>query len=396
MGTDLMIPVAEAQARLLALAAPLPPQIVSLEHAIGRYLAEDVIAKRDQPAADLSAMDGYAIRFTDLPGPFSVIGESAAGAPFASTITDNQTVRIFTGAHVPAGADTILVQEDVRANGTQIFVGGDGPNVIGKHIRRQGGDFRNRDVLLHRGVRVQAGAVAAAAMAGYGSLSVGGIPNIKILGTGDELMPPGDACDAAHVPSSNNIMLRAMLNSLPCNVVDAGIVRDDLQRLIAAFDDAADFDIIVTSGGASVGDRDFVQDALKAAGAEIAFWRVSMRPGKPLMAARIGTTIVLGLPGNPTSAFVTAFLFLLPLVRHLAGSNAPYPDEGLATVTVDAPIGDNRTEYQRAHLENGQIKPFVKQDSGMITPLIEANALLVRPAYSPPLIAGGLAQYLAL
>ncbi len=391
-----MIAVAEAQARLLALASPLPSQTLPLEQAIGRYLAEDIIAKRTQPAADLSAMDGYAIRFADLPGPFSLVGESAAGAPFAGTIGSQQAARIFTGAHVPTGADTILVQEDARAEGSLINLSGDGPNVIGKHIRRQGGDFRDGDRLVCSGALVHAGAIAAAAMAGYGALSVGGTPKIKIIGTGDELMPPGKACDVAHIPSSNNIMLHAMLKPLPCTVTDAGIVKDDLKLLTAAFGDAGHYDVILTSGGASVGDHDLVQDALKAAGAEIDFWRVAMRPGKPLMAARIGTTVVLGLPGNPSSAFVTAFLFLLPLIRHLAGSTAPYPAVALAPVTTDIPAGDNRSEYVRALIENGRIAPFGKQDSGIITPLVQANALIVRPTGCPPLKPGELTPYLAL
>ena len=390
-----MIPVAEAQARLLALALPLPATTVSLDKAIGHYLAEDVIAKRTQPAADLSAMDGYAIRFADLPGPFMLVGESAAGAPFTGTVQGGQTVRIFTGAHLPAGADTILLQEDARIERDRMFLDGGGPDHVGKHIRRQGCDFRAGDTLVGAGTLLQAGAIAAAAMAGYGAIPVGGTPRIKIIGTGDELIPPGKATDAAHIPSSTNILLRAMLDSLPCNVLDAGIVSDNLKLLTAAFD-AADYDVIVTSGGASVGDHDFVQKALKAAGAEIEFWRVAMRPGKPLMAARLGQSIVLGLPGNPSSAFVTAFLFLLPLVRHLAGSKMSYPEVGVAPVTVNLHPGDNRTEYLRARLENGKITPFGKQDSGMITPLIEANALLIRPAGEQPLIAGELAQYLAL
>lgn len=391
-----MIAVEEAQARLLALAAPLHSQTLSLEQAIGRYLAEDIIAKRSQPAADLSAMDGYAIRFADLPGPFTLVGESAAGAPFAGEIGKNQTARIFTGAHVPAGADTILVQEEARTDENRIYLNGDGPGITGKHIRRAGGDFREGDMLVAKGSLLQSGAIAAAAMAGYGEVTVGGAPRVKIIGTGDELMPPGADCDAAHIPSSNNVMLKALLCTLPCQAVDAGIVKDDLKLLTAAFDDAADFDVIVTSGGASVGDHDFVQEALIATGAEIDFWRVAMRPGKPLMAAQLGNTVVLGLPGNPSSAFVTAILFLLPLVRHLAGSNAPLPVVCSAQVTGDIPAGDIRAEYMRARVESGTIAPFQKQDSGMIAPLVEVNALLIRPPSADVLKAGALAPYLAL
>lgn len=391
-----MIPVEEAQMRLLLLATVLPSAVLTLDNAIGHYLAEDLIAKRNQPAADSSAMDGYAIRFTDLPGPFTQVGESAAGVPFHGAIECNQAARIFTGAHVPAGADTILVQEDAQADGNQINLIGNGPDMFGKHIRRQGGDFRDGDQLASTGSLLHSGTIAAAAMAGYGHLRVGGTAKVKIISTGDELLPPGESCDAAHVPSSNNIMLRAMLKSFPCQVVDAGIIKDNLNLIAAAFDDAEEFDVIVTSGGASVGDRDFVQEALKAAGAEIDFWRVAMRPGKPLMAGRISRTIVLGLPGNPSSTFVTAALFLLPLVRHLAGSNAALPKVDFAPSTVDLPSGDKRTEYMRARLEHGAITPFHRQDSGMITPLVEANALLVRPAFAPSMKPGDAAPYLAL
>ena len=391
-----MIPVDEAQSRLLALADPLPSQTVPLEQSIGRYLAEDVIAKRTQPAADLSAMDGYAIRFADLPGPFALVGESAAGAPFAGTIETKQAARIFTGAHIPVGADTVVIQEDVRREGNTLILTGDGPHFIGKHIRRQGSDFNDGETLVKRGTLLQGGPLAAAAMAGFGTLLVGGTPRIKIIGTGNELLPPGEVCDAAHIPSSNNIMLHALLRPLPCTVVDAGIVPDNLNLITSAFDDASAYDVIVTSGGASVGDHDFVQDALTAAGAEIDFWRVAMRPGKPLMAARIGKTVVLGLPGNPSSAYVTAMLFLLPLVRHLAGSSTPYPDAQFASVTVDIPAGDDRAEYIRAWLEMTKVTPFGKQDSGMLTPLVNSNALIVRPAGSPLLKAGDLAPYLAL
>jgi len=391
-----MIPVEKAQTRLLALAPPLPSQNVSLEQAIGRYLAKDLVANRCQPATDLSAMDGYAIRFSDLPGPFSLIGESAAGSAFTGTVGCLQTARIFTGAPVPDGADTILVQEDAISEVGIVSLTGDGPNQIGKHIRREASDFCEGDILVQRGELLHAGAIAAAAMAGYGELSIGGVPRVKIIATGDELVAPGGFCDAAHIPSSNNVMLQALLKSLPCLVTDAGIVKDDLENLKSAFEDAQDYDVIVTSGGASVGDHDLVQAALKAIGAEIDFWRVAIRPGKPLMAGRVGTTILLGLPGNPSSAFVTAILFLLPLVRHLAGSTAPYPVKASAAVTKDLGCGDNRAEYMRASVKNGEITPFGKQDSGMLKPLVEANALLVRPIQANSLKVGDLAPYLAL
>ena len=391
-----MISVEEAQARLLALASPLPPQALSLERAIGHYLAEDVIAKRSQPAANLSAMDGYAIRFADLPGPFTLVGESAAGTPFAGSVGNAETARIFTGAHIPAGADSILLQEEARAENNRIYLVGpaSGPEMAGKHTRREGSDFVDGDTIVAKGSILSAGAVAAAAMAGYGEILVGSMPKIKIVGTGNELVPPGACFDTTQIPSSNNLMLKAMLHQLPCEVIDFGIVKDELELVVGAFDDAAAFDIIVTSGGASVGDHDFMPDALKAAGADIDFWRVAMRPGKPVMAARIGKTIVLGLPGNPSSAFVTAMLFLLPLVRHLAGSAMPLPKVEFALVSIALPAGDARAEYLRARLEINAIMPFERQDSGMIIPLVTANALLIRPPFAPAIQSGSLVPYL--
>ena len=391
-----MISVEEAQARLLALASPLPPQTLSLEQAIGHYLAENVIAKRSQPAASLSAMDGYAIRLGDLPGPFTLVGESAAGTPFAGSIGNAETARIFTGAHIPAGADSILLQEEARAENNRIYLVGpdSGPEMAGKHTRREGSDFVDGDTLVAKGSILSAGAIAATAMAGYGEILVGGMPKIKIVGTGNELVPPGACFDTSQIPSSNNLMLKAMLHQIPCHAVDFGIVKDELELVVGAFEDAAAFDIIVTSGGASVGDHDFIPDALKAVGADMDFWRVAMRPGKPVMAARIGKTIVLGLPGNPSSAFVTAMLFLLPLVRHLAGSSMPLPKVEFAPVAVALPAGDARAEYLRARIENNAILPFQRQDSGMIIPLVTANALLIRPPFAPAIQSGSLVPYL--
>lgn len=391
-----MISVAQAQARLLALASPLPPISVLVAHAARQYLAEDVIAKRTQPAADLSAMDGYAIRFADLPGPWRVIGESAAGRPVAEHIGAGEAVRIFTGAHVPAGADSILIQEEATKDGDVLTLSGEGPPKTGAHVRSMGGDFSGGERLLEAGTLLSAGAIAAAIMAGYGMLSVGGRPKISIIASGDELRLPGKPCDAANIPSSNNVMLTAMLDGLPCTVADKGIVADSLPDLEAALRDCASSDIIVTSGGASVGDHDLVQQALRNVGAEIDFWKVAMRPGKPVMAGRLGNTIVLGLPGNPASAFVTAFLFLLPLVRFLAGARSPFPLIETATLANDLPAGGLRHEYLRAKLNNGVISTYPRQDSGLLAPLSQANALVINPANGPARLAGVTAQYLRI
>jgi molybdopterin molybdotransferase len=391
-----MIGVEEAQARLLALASSLPAIDVPVAQAVGHYLAEDVVAKRTQPAADLSAMDGYAIRFADMPGPWRVIGESAAGRPFDGQLGGDEAVRIFTGAHVPGGADCILIQEEAGRDGDTLTLTGEGPRASGAHIRRKGSDFSQGERLLEAGTRLNAGAIAAAVMAGYGTLAVCKRPKVNIIGSGDELLPPGEPCDAAHIPSSNSLMLAAMLEGLPCDAEDKGIVGDNLADLEAAFLACAGSDIIVTTGGASVGDHDLVQKALRNVGAEIDFWKVAMRPGKPVMAGRLGDAIVIGLPGNPSSAFVTAFLFLLPLVRHLAGSKTPLPEVLAAHSATDLPAGGPRTDYFRARVEDGLISTFNRQDSGMLAPLSRANALLINPANTPPRSAMSTTQYLRI
>lgn len=391
-----MIGVDEAQARMLALASPLGSVDCDLVEALGAYLAEPLLAKRTQPAADLSAMDGYAIRFADMPGPWRVIGESAAGRPFAGSVAPGEAVRIFTGAHVAAGADTILIQEDVARDGDVLTLTGSGPAKLAEFVRAKGSDFASGDALIDAGSLVNAGAIALAAMAGHGTIRVGGPPKVAVISSGDELIPPGVDCADAQIPSSNDPMLAAMLAPLPCDVRMVGIIPDDLVKLEGALRDCADCDVIVTSGGASVGDHDLVQQALVNVGADIDFWKVAMKPGKPLMAGRIDKTVVLGLPGNPSSAFVTAFLFLLPLVRHLAGSTAPFSTPKTAQIACDHKAGGNRTEYLRSFVENGQIQPFSGQDSGLAAPLSGANALLIHAQYAQQLRRYDEVQYLSL
>lgn len=392
-----MIGVDEAQARLLALAAPLPSISLPLVDAVGHYLAKDLIACRTQPAANVSAMDGYAIRFAEMPGPWRVIGESAAGSPFEGALDVGQAARIFTGAHVPAGADCVLIQEEAGCENGNLLLTGNGPAAMGAHIRRAGGDFTHGDRLLESGVVLNAGRVAIAAMAGYAHLTVGGRPKVTILASGSELVPPGAPCSTAQIPSSNSVMLSAMLSRISCDVINGGIIADEISALEAALRAAAEAsDVIVTTGGASVGDHDLVQAALRNVGADIVFWKVAMRPGKPVIVARLGGAVVVGLPGNPSSAYVTAFLFLLPLLRHLAGCREPLLRVRTAVLTVDLPAGGTRTDYLRARLEDNGIAPFSKQDSGMLAPLSQADALLINPANSPARSAGSAAHYLPL
>lgn len=392
-----MLPVEQAVERLLALCNPLPSVTASLDTVAGCYLAHDVLAKRTQPAVSLSAMDGYAISYDDIPGPWRVVGESAAGRPFQSTISAGEAVRIFTGAHVPEGADCILIQENAQPSGEALTLAGDAPDRRGQYVRVAGSDFQAGDKLLSAGTALNAGQIALAAMAGYGALEIGQRPKVHMLATGDELVAPGEACAHATIPSSNNVMLRALLAGLPCDVVDEGIVPDDLSLLEHRFRAmSGTANIIVTTGGASVGDHDLVQAALRNVGARIDFWKVAMRPGKPIMAGTIGYTIVLGLPGNPSSAFVTAFLFLCPLVRHLAGSATPFPELRFAETTHQLPAGGTRAEYLRAHVADGKITADDRQDSGLVSPLAQCNALLIQDIAVPARASGSVVRYLPL
>ncbi len=388
-----MITLEEARSRLLALAQPLASQTLEIDQCYARYLANDLYAKRTQPAADLSAMDGYAVRFADLSEPLSVVGESAAGKPFNGIVGTRQAVRIFTGAHVPQGADCVVMQEDFVACGKMASLCGDGPSRQGAHIRRAGSDFLAGQKLLTAGQFLNAGAISAAIMGGYGALDVGRKPKIAIIGSGDELVPPGYETDASQIPSSNNDMLCAMLRHLPCDIFDFGTVNDNVDTIKSTLKQCADADIIVTSGGASVGDHDLIQTALKEMGAQIDFWRVAVKPGKPVLAGHLGSSIVIGLPGNPGSAFVTAYLFLMPMVRHLSGCTQPWPIIYQTFMQTGLPAAGQRTEFLRAVLNENGITPLLQQDSGLTSSLAAANALIIRPAGAEPVYPGDLIAY---
>lgn len=381
-----LLPVAEAQARLLALATPLPVETVPLIDAAGRWAAEDVIARRTQPAADLSMMDGYAIRFADLPGPWAVIGESRAGAGFGGMFDAGDAVRIFTGAPVPQGADAILIQEEATRDGDLLQLSGEGPPNIGSSIRPFGSDFTAGECLIAQGARLTPGRIAVAAVGGHATLAVRRKPRICLFSTGDELVAPGEAAEGVMLPASNGVMLRAQIGSI-AEVRDMGIVPDRLDALVDTFR-SAEADIIVTTGGASVGDHDLVRPALAEVGAQLDFWRIRMRPGKPLLAGRLGGAIVLGLPGNPVSAFVTAQLFLLPLIARLGGASAPTPHTEPAILAAPLPQVGNRDDYVRATLSGGRVTALPNQDSSMLSMLALANALIVRPACAPPATVG--------
>ncbi len=392
-----LIPVAEAQARMLALRGPLSEESVPLIDALGRYAAQDVFARRTQPAMDLSAMDGYAIRFAERPGPWTVIGESAAGGGLDRALEPGEAARIFTGAPVPAGADTILIQEEATRDGDRLTMTGEGPPAIGAHIRPAGGDFRDGSLLLAQGSAIGPAAIALAASGGHGVLPVRRLPRVGLLSTGNELVPPGAPTPGALLPASNSPMLAALLGRSACTVTDHGIVRDDLDAIATAFTQMAETcDIILTTGGASVGDHDLVLPALKQAGATIDFWRVRMKPGKPVMIGTLGDAIILGLPGNPVSAFVTAMLFAKPLIAHLLGAAHPVPTPITARLTAPLPATGNRAEYVRARWANGGIERLSGQDSAGLAALVQAELLIIREAEAEALPAGAEVEVLPI
>lgn len=377
-----LLPVADARQRLFALAPALAVETVPLREAAGRWAAAPVAATRTQPEQPLSAMDGYAIRFADLPGPWDVIGESAAGRPFADAVAKGQAVRIFTGAALPGGTDTVLVQEEARREGDRLHLDGEGPAFEGRNVRAAGLDFRTGEPLIASGERLTPARIALAAVAGHAALPVRRRIRIAIAATGDELGAPGEPLAPGQLPESNGAMLAAMLAGLPVEITDLGILPDRHDALTEAFAGVS-ADILVTTGGASVGDHDLVRPALMAAGAAIDFWKVAIRPGKPMMAGTLGNAVVLGLPGNPVSAFVTARIFLLPLVMHLSGAADPLPATRRATLAEPLPANGPRADYMRAAHGDGGVVAAAIQDSSMLRTLARADCLIVRPPHAP-------------
>lgn len=383
-----LLPVEEAQARLLALAQPVPIERIPVAEALGRYLAEPLTARRTQPPADLSAMDGYAMRAHDLPGPWRVIGESACGHPFAGTVNPGEAVRIATGALMPEGADMVLMQEDASREGEGLSLTGTPPDPPHKHIRRCGMDFAEGKALLPAGARLGPAQLALALSAGHSHLAVRRPVRLAIIDSGDELAIDPTCCAPHQIPASNGVMLAALAGSLPCVVTRLGPVADRLDDLVAALERAEGADVVVTSGGASVGDHDLIRPALAQWGAELDFWKVAIKPGKPIMVATRGSQLVVGLPGNPVSSHVTAFLFLLPLLRALSGAAQPLPRPFIARLAEPlAPAGPRR-EYLRGQWDGQVVTARLLQDSGALGALSAANVLIDRPPDAPAAQAG--------
>ena len=381
------LPLAEAQARLLAQVEPLPAETVAAERAVGRYLAGPLLAARTQPAADLSAMDGYAVRADDVTGPWRVVGESAAGHPFAGGLRGGEAIRISTGALMPSGGSVVLLQENATRDGEALVLNGEGQPTA-RHIRRTGFDFRPGDAVLAAGSRIGPAQLALALAAGHAELAVRTLPSLAILDSGDELATDPAACAPHQLPASNGAMLAAMAAPFAGSILRLGPVPDRLEAMLAALDKAAETDVIVTSGGASVGDHDLVRPALERWGATIDFWRVAVRPGKPLLVARRGRQWVIGLPGNPVSSYVTAFLFLLPLLRALAGAAEPLPRGVVMRLGASVPPVGERTEFARARLEGDSLVPMTERDSSALAALARAEALIERAANASAADAG--------
>ncbi|SEJ25083.1 molybdopterin molybdochelatase [Sphingomonas sp. OV641] len=390
-----LLPVAEAQARLLADSPAVSAERLPITQAFGRWAAAPITARRTQPAHDLSAMDGYALRFDDLPGPWRVIGESAAGRPFTGSVASGEAVRIFTGAVMPDGADTVLIQEEAGREGERLILGGEGPLRRRGNVRRQGLDFTEGDTLVAAGERLTPARLAVAATGGAGDVAVRRRVRVAIAATGDELVEPGTPFTPNVLPESNRLLLRALLADLPVEIIDLGILPDRLEVLRDAFT-GVQADLLVTTGGASVGDHDLVQPALRAAGATIDFWRIALRPGKPLMAGRLGDMAVLGLPGNPVSAFVTTILFVKPLVAHLAGAARPFPITTHAVLGEDIAANGPRTDYMRAEFRGGEAFVASIQDSSMLLTLARAGCLIIRPPHDPARQRGESAEILMI
>lgn len=383
-----LLTLEEAQARLLALAPQTENTLLGLSQVAGNaYLAQDIPASRSQPAADLSAMDGYAICG---PGPWQRIGESRAGAPFGGTLVPGQCVRISTGALVPEGGQSILIQENAVVDGATVaLAAGEETPPEGRHIRRAGFDFAKGDTVLRKGTRLGPGTVALAIAAGHSEVPVVMPPSVAVLDSGDELVPVGKPVAAHQIPASNGAMLSWML-APHIGAVDEflGPVADDPSALAAALKRAEDCHILITSGGASVGDHDLIQQALKDWGAKIDFWKVAIKPGKPLMVATRGSQVILGLPGNPVSSFVTAFLFALPLVRAAMGAGDPLPRAVTMIAGEALPATGDRREFLRGTSDGATVRLAGSQDSSALLALAQADCLIDRPAGSPSVAAG--------
>jgi len=390
-----MISVDEALAHLFSLVAPLEREPVPLQEAVGRILAEPATARRDQPPFPASAMDGYAVRSDDASSGarLDVIGEAAAGHGFTGNVQIGQAVRIFTGAPVPEGADRVVIQEDVTREGDTITLGDrldEGP-----HIRRKGIDFSTGDMLDAPRLLTPSDIALLAAM-NIPQVRVTRKPVVALISTGDELVMPGDDPGPDQIIASNTFGLKAMLEQMGASARLLPIARDNTASLEMAFDLAEGADLVVTIGGASVGDHDLVGDVAASLGMERSFYKVKMRPGKPLMAGRMGRAAMVGLPGNPVSAMVCGHVFLAPMIRVMLGLGAAPAPRRMARLAQDIPANGPREHYMRATLTDDGLTPAERQDSSLLSVLARANALMIRPPDDPARSKGDSIDYLPI
>jgi molybdopterin molybdotransferase len=397
-----MLSVVEAQAKVVEGLKPLAAEPVSLGGALGRVLAADVAALRTQPPTDMSAMDGYAVRAQDvatLPATLKVVGSIAAGATFSGSVGKGEAVRIFTGAPVPKGANTIVIQENTKAEGDVVRVV-DGAAPAGRHIRRAGLDFKKGDKLFKAGHRLAARDLSLIAAMNHATVSCVRPPRVGILATGDELMPPGSELGPAQIVGSSSFGLSASVLEWGGTVRDIGIARDTINDIKMKASVADGCDVFVTLGGASVGDHDLIQKALTPE-LKVAFWKIAMRPGKPLIFGRFNSIPFLGLPGNPVSAMVCALLYLKPMIFRLSGaSDSPwrFTQARLANALT---ANDQRQDYVRCHIvaqPDGSevVEAFPVQDSSMLRTYAFADGLIVRPPGDPAKTAGDVVSVLHL
>ncbi|MFW7266697.1 gephyrin-like molybdotransferase Glp [Gluconacetobacter sp. Hr-1-5] len=396
-----MLSVAEAQARILADLVPTGPELVPLADSWGRIAAADITARLDNPPADVSSMDGYAVRAADCaPGAvLSLVGESPAGHPFPGRVGPGETVRIYTGSLVPDGADAILIQENAHEADGAVAV--NTPPDSGQFIRRRGQDFAQGQVVVPAGRALTARDIGLAAAANHAWVAVRRRPVVVILSTGDEIALPGEPIAPGGIANSNTPMLAALVRAcggVPVMLPSARDTASDIARLAQGIETA---DLLLTAGGASVGRYDLVQQGLERIGLAVDFWKIAMRPGKPLMHGRIGRVPVLGLPGNPVAALVCGLIFALPAIRTLAGHAEPRLPEDLAILGGDLPENDRRADYLRATLSrapDGNLiaTAFNRQDSAMLHILARSEALIMRPPHAPPARAGAPCRIIRL
>jgi molybdopterin molybdotransferase len=395
-----LLAVELALAAILSDAAPLEAEMAPVAQALGRVLAEPLAARRTQPPFDASAMDGYAVRSADvarLPAQLRIVGHSVAGERFPGRVGPGEAVRIFTGAPVPEGADAIVIQENTEAVGETVSVR-DGLAPPGRFIRPAGLDFRESDVLLAPGTRLAPRHLALAAAMNHAFLPVRRKPSVVVLATGDELVPPGAEPSLDQIIASNGVAIGAMAEAAGGRVHDQGIAPDRIERLEAMLEEAVALrpEVIVTMGGASVGEHDLVRQALVAQGFALDFWRIAMRPGKPLMFGRKGGVRLLGLPGNPVSSLVCARVFLVPLLNALTGAGAEAARQ-TARLATALPANDERQDYLRARLgPDGLAEIFARQDSSILSTLARSDCLVIRPPHAPAAAAGEQVEILAL